>query len=73
MEWGEGCGCAGPALGTEGGDTEVDAGCCRGVAARLSSHTELWLLSSPRDMQGLGAPRLSTEGMENEPPLIVSM
>ena len=38
-----------------------------------SSHTELWLDSSPSDMQGEGAPRLSTEGIEKEPPLRPSM
>ena len=39
----------------------------------LSSHTDLWLDSSPSDMQGEGAPRLSTEGIENEPPFIPSI
>jgi len=39
----------------------------------LSSHTELWLDSSPSDMQGEGAPRLSTDGIENEPPFIPSI
>ena len=38
----------------------------------LSSQTELWLDSSPRDIQGEGAPPLSTEGMEKEPPFIPS-
>ena len=39
----------------------------------VSSHTELWLDSSPSDMQGEGAPRLSTEGIENDPPFIPSI
>ena len=38
-----------------------------------SSQTELWEDSSPSDMQGEGAPRLSTEGIEKEPPLRPSM